>query len=218
MLASPTRTPRRGNERALLSLVIGARRRLWLFLGLLGACDSTDDAARAVRDGADAGRQATEHAVKAAGQLSQQTQDWLRSAGTSETVERMVATGTQIAPIANEIGVVVSETIKTDRAIEPIYQPIEPGQEAKVDRAIRGMPRTEVIDGVTVGFKQLDATDNAEMVKERAYLMMWRDEQRLFGFVYRSKRTIDIDKLVNDAPRLLSLADQAVKAFKGKAQ
>ncbi len=74
------------------------------------------------------------------------------------------------------------------------------------------MPRTEVVDGLKIGFKQMDETTNTHQIKERGYLVTWRDGDRLYGFVYRSKRSIDIDKLVADTPRLLRLAKAAVTA------
>ena len=118
--------------------------------------------------------------------------------------------GKQIAPVAVEIAQSVSSAIDSDTAIEPIYQKIEDGKSAEVDAAISDMPRTEVVDGLTIGFKQLDETSNEKTVKERGYLVTWRDGDHLYGFVYHSKRTIDVDKLVSDAPRLLKLARAAV--------
>ncbi len=58
----------------------------------------------------------------------------------------------------------------------------------------------------------MDETTNTHQIKERGYLVTWRDGDRLYGFVYRSKRSIDIDKLVADTPRLLRLAKAAVTA------
>ena len=184
------------------------------------AADTTkklaDDATAASKDAADKGKAMYHSAAQAwadipdTGQLSGTAKGWLATATDEETIEVVVREGKQIAPVALEIGKSFSDAIDSDTAIEPIYQRVAEGEVETVDAAIADMPRTEVVDGLTLGFKQFDETSNSKSVKERGYLVTWRDGDHLYGFVYRSKRTIDLDKLVSDAPRLLKLAQAAV--------
>jgi hypothetical protein len=71
------------------------------------------------------------------------------------------------------------------------------------------MPRVEVIDGVTVGFRKLDAIENLKLHKERAFLVMWRRDHHLVGFLYRSTRTIDIEVVIKETPRLMGMLHRA---------
>lgn len=185
-----------------------------------GAYDSTKDATGKVvsgsKDAADKGKAMYDSAARAwadipgTGELSETTKAWLADATSEEAIATLIREGEQIAPVAMEIGESVSSAIDSDTVIEPIYQKVEEGAADEVDAAIADMPRTEVVDGLTIGFERLDETSNARMVEERAYLITWRDGDRLYGFVYRSKRTIDVEKLVADTPRLLELARTAV--------
>lgn len=72
-----------------------------------------------------------------------------------------------------------------------------------VDAAIGDMPRTEVIDGVTVGFKQLASLDTDKQLTEKAYLVLWRKDDHLVGFVYRSRKEIVLGAVVREAPALV---------------
>jgi len=177
---------------------------------------TTDKVVASGKEAADKGKALYDSAAQAwadipgTGELSETAKGWLASATDDATIEAVVREGTQIAPVAIEISKSVSSAIDSDTAIEPIYQKIEAGKAEEVDAAISDMPRTEVVDGLKIGFKQLDETTNDHMVKERGYLVTWRDGDHLYGFVYHSKRTIDVDKLVEDAPRLLKLARAAV--------
>jgi hypothetical protein len=74
-----------------------------------------------------------------------------------------------------------------------------------VDQDIADMPRTEVIDGVTVGFKRVRELSNSEKVDEDAYLVLWRRDDEIVGFVYQKKSRIDLDALVKETPRLMKL-------------
>ncbi len=144
------------------------------------------------------------------GELSVTARGWLAGATDSGNIEAVIREGTQIAPVAVEIGESLSDAVDSETAIEPIYQKVEPGEAEEVDAAISDMPRTEVVDGLKIGFKRIDETTNTHQLKERGYLVTWRDEDRLYGFVYRSKRTIDLEKLVAEVPRLLRLTRVAV--------
>ena len=69
--------------------------------------------------------------------------------------------------------------------------------QAEVDAAIKGMPKTEGVDGMTIGFKDMVDMDGAERKSEAGYLVVWRRGDKLIGFVYRSKMKIDFAKLVD---------------------
>ena len=177
---------------------------------------TTDKVVATGKDAANKGKAMVDSAAQAwadipeTGELSNTAKGWLATATDEKTIEVVVREGKQVAPVAMEIGQSLSDAIDSDTAIEPIFQSVEEGDTEKVDAAIADMPRTEVIDGLTLGFKRMNETSNSKSVKERGYLVTWRDGDHLYGFVYRSKRTIDIDKLVSDAPRLLKLARAAV--------
>ncbi|MCR9164350.1 MAG: hypothetical protein ACE37F_22090 [Nannocystaceae bacterium] len=177
---------------------------------------TTEKVVTAGKDAAGKGKALYDSAARAwadipgTGHLSDTAKAWLATATDEQTIEAVISEGKQIAPVAVEIAQSVSSAIDSDTAIEPIYQKIPEGEAGEVDAAIADMPRTEVVDGLTLGFKQLDESSNEKSVKERGYLITWRDGDHLYGFVYHSKRTIDVDKLVSEAPRLLALARAAV--------
>ncbi len=93
--------------------------------------------------------------------------------------------------------------VETDTTVLPIYRPVSDAE--KVDDEIANMPRTEVIDGVTVGFKRVRELDVSNKVDEDAYLVLWRRDDKIVGFVYQKKRRIDIDVLVRETPKLMTL-------------
>ncbi|MEM7155518.1 MAG: hypothetical protein AAF799_21900 [Myxococcota bacterium] len=144
------------------------------------------------------------------GELSQSAKAWFKEHATSASIEDIVTKGVQLAPVALEASRVLSDAVESDVAVEPIFQKIDEDT-AKVDAAIGDMPRVEVVNDVTVGFKQMDQLDAHTDIKQRAYLVMWRHEGHLLGFVYRSTRTIDVDKLVAETPRLIRLSQAALE-------
>lgn len=146
------------------------------------------------------------------GALSKTAKGWLDQAAEHGEggIAPLLAKGEQVAPVAADISRSLAGAIETDTKVEPIYQKVPEGQEAQVDAAISDMPRVEVIDGLTVGFRQLDETSTEKMVKERGYLVTWREGEHLVGFVYRSKRTVDLNKVVAETPRILGLARRAL--------
>lgn len=160
--------------------------------------------------------------IPGTGQLSETAKGWLKAGTDPETVEAIVAKGVQIAPVAMELGRTLGESVSRESKIEPIYQKIDPetgkpgdsSARDRIDKAIGDMPRVEVIDGLTIGFKQLDKQAANTLVKERGYLVTWREGDHLIGFVYRSKRTIDLEQLISDMPKLLGLAKSAVNVLK----
>ena len=113
--------------------------------------------------------------------------------------------------MATEIGKALASAVDSDTMIEPIYQEVSGASpelalgRAEADAAISGMSRVEVIDGLQVGFKELSSLDLGHRVTESAYLVVWRQGDRLVGFVYRSRRDVAIGQLVSAAPRLIGL-------------
>jgi uncharacterized protein YfiM (DUF2279 family) len=146
------------------------------------------------------------------GALSESASAWLTSnAPTEGSAESLVAKGVQVAPVAVEIAKVANRAVDEETAIEPVYQKIEPGGEAKLDESIKAMPRVELVNGTTVGFKKLDSIENAKITKEQAVLVLWRKGDHLVGFLYRSKRTIDLELVIKETPRLYALTNAAIK-------
>jgi hypothetical protein len=142
------------------------------------------------------------------GELSTSAMGWLERNAEGTSIEQVVVTGTQIAPVAMQISGVVSAAVDKDTAIEPIYEKIE--DTAAVDKAVGDMPRVEVIDGVTVGYKRMEDMTSKTSVSEEAYLMTWRRGDHLVGLVYRSRSTIDIEMLVKETPRLVRLVQSVI--------
>jgi hypothetical protein len=180
------------------------------------AVDASKKAVDASRKAVDASKKAVDDARKLwadvpdTGELSESAKGWVDEGGGS--MGKVIATGKQVAPVALEIGKTLSSAVESDSMVEPIFQEIDEGAAPEVDKAIAEMPRTEVIDGLTVGFKQLDEMSADKVVKERGYLVTWREGNHLIGFVYRSTSTIDVDKLVAETPRLVALTKGVVKA------
>jgi hypothetical protein len=121
-------------------------------------------------------------------------------------IEDIVLRGTQVGEVAEEIGVTLTGAVDSNTVIRPIYQKLDDeAAMAETDKAIGDMPRTEVIDGLTVGFKDLTRIDTKQRVTDSGYLVVWRSDDRLIGFVYRSKSVIDLELLVRETPRLIRL-------------
>ncbi|MCH9682316.1 MAG: hypothetical protein K0V04_12835 [Deltaproteobacteria bacterium] len=198
--------------------------------------DKTADKAAELADktadkAAELGNEAVDASKKAAGELADATKDafedltndgelspsakaWLAAraadaSDASDSVESVLVKGVQLAPVAVEASKLLAEAIDRDTAIEPIFQKAS-ADRAKIDAAIGKMPRVEVVDDVTVGFQKMDAFDGADHVEQRGYLVMWRYEDHLVGFVYRSKQTVDVDALVAETPRLIALTQKAL--------
>ena len=177
------------------------------------AVDATVDASKKAVDATTAGAKALLHDVRNDGELSDSAKAWLKSQASDEDdskIESVLVKGVQLAPVALEATKVLIEATDSETAIEPIFQKVD-GDSTKTDAAIKGMPRVEAIDGLSVGFKQMDSLDTSKKVEQRAYLVMWRHEDHLVGFVYRSTRTIDIEKLVAETPRLMKLTQKALE-------
>lgn len=178
---------------------------------LAGAAgDRTVEAARAARDWAGG--------LVSSGRLSETVEGWLRrgAAASGEGIEAVLRRGEQAAPVALEIGKALVGAVDTDTMIEPIYQEVGGAspelavRRAEADEAIKGMTRVEPIAGLQVGFKELSSLDLGHSVSERAYLVVWRQDDRLIGFVYRSRRDIALQQLVGVAPGIVALVRSAL--------
>ncbi|MBK6517067.1 MAG: hypothetical protein IPM79_20555 [Polyangiaceae bacterium] len=187
-----------------------------------GASDLKDGVTTAAKDKVNGMTSAARFEVVAAkakvfgltdtGAISEAGLEWLSSqkpADGSTGVEGVVAKGIQIAPVVIEAHRVMNQAVDEDTAIEPIYQPIEAGKEPELDASIKAMPRMDVVDGVTVGFKKLDSIENTKIKKEQAVLVLWRRDTHLVGFLYRSHRTVDLEVVVTETPRLYKLMNAA---------
>jgi hypothetical protein len=169
------------------------------------AGDKTIEAAKAARDWAGD--------LVTSGRLSETAMDWLRrgAAASGEGIEAVLRRGEQGIPVAMEIGKALVGAVDSDTLIEPIYQEVGGGSQelavkrSEADAAIKGMTRVEVIDGLQVGFKELSSLDLGHHVSERAYLVVWRQDDKLIGFVYRSRRDVALQQLVAAAPKIVAL-------------
>ncbi|HEY8377907.1 MAG TPA: hypothetical protein VIK91_15530 [Nannocystis sp.] len=194
----------------------------WLWVGAaLGACDTPQGRTRAAEMAEAAGARTAEAARAARawaeglhfGELSETAKAWLRAGAeaSSSGIEAVLQKGEQVAPVAIEIGRALAAATQASVTIEPIYQEVTGGvtelalRRAEVDAAIQGMTRVEVIDGLSVGFKQLASADLERDGAESAYLVMWRQHDRLVGFVFRSREGVALADLVREAPRLVAL-------------
>ncbi|MFO0612886.1 MAG: hypothetical protein U0414_09875 [Polyangiaceae bacterium] len=196
-------------------------------LGLLLGCRSADpvgEAKQVATQVVDDGRRAVASAIMTAtavaselqgsaqkmftglsadGKLSDVGRSLVASAAKTSGIEQTVAKGAQLAPAAWEVAKVINGAVDDQTVLEPIVEKAD--DPAAVDAAIGGMPRVEVFDGVHVGFRKLDDLTVDKSVKERAFLVLWRRDDKLVGFLYRSHREIDLDALVKAAPRLVAL-------------
>lgn len=176
------------------------------------AVDASKKAAGDIVDATTSGAKALFDDVRNDGELSESAKAWLKAqaSGDDSTIEAVLVKGVQLAPVALEATKVLVDATDSETRMEPIFQKVD-GDPAKTDAAIAGMPRVEAIDGLTIGFKQMDSLDASKKVEHRGYLVMWRHEDHLVGFVYRSTRTIDLEKLVAETPRLAKLTQKALE-------
>ncbi|MBA3548004.1 MAG: hypothetical protein H0T76_16090 [Nannocystis sp.] len=152
------------------------------------------------------------------GQLSEVARDWLQRGAQASRggIEALLQRGEQALPVALEIGQALAGAIDSNTRIEPIYQEVSgaspelAARRAEADALIETMPRVEVIDKLQVGFKDLSSLDTRRQTSEQAYLVVWRQDDHLIGFIYRSRRSIDLVTLVGLAPRLIGLVRSAL--------
>jgi hypothetical protein len=129
----------------------------------------------------------------------------------SDHVAHWVARGKQITHATVEVGKVLVRAVDLDVDIEPIYQ--DAGDEkaqADLDSAIKSMLTLEIIEGVTVGFERIKTLEKMKYKTGSGYLVLWRRGDKLIGFVWKSKRDVDLALLLGEAPRLMGLIHTAI--------
>jgi hypothetical protein len=131
---------------------------------------------------------------------------WLGKEGIEGKILAQSGSAAEVARIAVALG----RAVDGETVILPVYRSVGDDR-ADVDRAIGDMPHTEVVDGVTVGFKQLKKTDTSEHVTEDAYLVLWRRDDKLLGFVYKKRSRIDIAVLTREVPALMKKVEGALQ-------
>lgn len=146
--------------------------------------------------------------------LEQSTRVWLAAQGASAkpgSIESWLGNGTKALNVVGALSSAIQSSVERETVVQPIVQDVPEGEAPKVDAAIAEMPRVEVIGGVQVGFRQADELSTEAKTSERAYLVMWRREGRLYGFFYRSKQTVHLDKVVEHAPKLMTAIEKAAE-------
>lgn len=202
----------------------------------LGACDSANEATakgkQAAADAVDASKKAVDASKKAAddavdaskkavddakkwwddvpdtGELSDKTKAWLAKAADDgeASIEKALADGEQYAPTALQIAQGLSSAVDSETGFEPIYVKVD--DKASADEKIGDMPKVQVVDSLTIGLKRVDEWDGLTKNKERGYLVLWREDEHLVGFVYRSRSEISLEKVAAEVPRLVKLVRQ----------
>jgi hypothetical protein len=151
--------------------------------------------------------------VPSTGELSETSRRWIEKEGerVGESVEGLLAKGAQLAPAAVEIGKTVNAAVEREVVIEPVIQRVDDVEaSARIDRAVGDMPRVKTIDGLEIGFKRMSLDTAGSSARESAYLVLWRQDDHLLGFVYRSRREVDIESLIEETPRLIGLVRSAL--------
>lgn len=149
--------------------------------------------------------------IPTTGELSGKALDYLKSDDAKEGAASAIDSGAQLLPVAKEVADVLSRSVEKDLVIEPIVQKVDDeAKRAELDKQIGEMPRTEVVDGMTVGFSQMSQKSTEGTVDESAYLVMWRKGDYLLGFFYRSRKEVDVEVLVREAPRIIELVSKTV--------
>jgi len=174
------------------------------------ASAAKDQARTAARDGLSAAKREL-FGLTDSGALSQGANEWLSKQTSNDAALAAVQKGVQLAPVAIEAAKVLNQAVDDETAIEPIFQKVDPEKQKEIDDAIGSMPKVEVINGVKVGFRKLDAVETSKLTKEQAAVVLWRKDDHVIGFVYRTKRTIDLEVLAKEAPRLITLTETALE-------
>lgn len=131
----------------------------------------------------------------------------------TQAKDRVVqAVGSDTAKAALEIGRVLSDAVDSDTSIDPVYEELD-DEEArhKTDAAIAAMPSVQVIDGLKVGMEDVTRTTTEKHETRRAFAVIWRQGDRRVGFIYKTRRTIDLATLATEAPRLIELARNVIE-------
>lgn len=118
-------------------------------------------------------------------------------------VEELIVAGKANAVQAARLAAAAAPALADGVGFRPIYIELGDQNEQKaIDGAIGNMPRVEVIDGLTVGFRAFT---------KRQLLVVWRQDDRMVGFVYTSLLDVAIEHVVEQAPRLIGLVGKALR-------
>jgi hypothetical protein len=149
--------------------------------------------------------------VPDSGELSESAAAMLRKGADSGGVEAAVTRGVQLAPVALDVAKTLHSAIDSETLVEPIVQKVDDEDaQSALDAKISDMPRVETMEGVSVGFKDMTQYDTGGRTTESAYLVLWRRDDRLLGFVYRSRKRVDIETLIRETPRLIGIVQGAL--------
>ena len=165
------------------------------------AVDAGKKAVDATKDAVDASKKAVDDAKKwwddvpDTGELSDKTKAWLAKAADDgeASIEKALADGEQYAPTALQIAQGLSSAVDSETGFEPIYVKVD--DKASADEKIGDMPKVQVVDDLTIGLKRVDEWEGLTKNKERGYLVLWREDEHLVGFVYRSRSEINLEKV-----------------------
>jgi hypothetical protein len=120
-----------------------------------------------------------------------------------------VAKGVQVTPVALEIAKVANKAVDEETAIEPVARRSSPAaRPSSTDRSRRC--RASSFERHHRRLQKLDSIENAKITKEQAVLVLWRKGDHLVGFLYRSKKTIDLELVIKETPRLYALTNAAI--------
>jgi hypothetical protein len=147
-------------------------------------------------------------------ELARASESWLAEQAKSAkpgSIESWVGKGAKALTVAGDLSSAIQDVVERETVVEPIIVDVPEGEAPKVDAAIEEMPRVEVVDGVQVGFRAIDRLSTEAKSSERAYVVMWRKGDRLYGFFYRSKQTIHVDRVVEHAPKLMAAIEKAAE-------
>lgn len=164
--------------------------------------------------GAELAARAQQTTAEVGKELSAVAQAWIAGFEPRSAMDTLMRAGRTVTPTAVALGEALSSAVDSDHVVEPIYRELTPEDIAAVDAAIGDLPRVEVVDGVTVGYKQLDELSLERYHEERGYLVVWRTENRMIGLLYRSSKTIDVDALIALTPRLMKVTSSTLEAIR----
>jgi len=133
---------------------------------------------------------------------------WLGAATASkrDAVVGWLADAPPEATVSLEVATALLGALESDVEITPIVRKVEgPEDEAAIDLAIGGLPSVEVMEGLKIGFERMARTDVDTDEAREAYLVTWRDGDRVIGLVVKTRRAIDLEELREELPRLVRL-------------
>lgn len=117
-------------------------------------------------------------------------------------VEAVIVKGRQLEDKAAAMKDTVTPALSDGVVFKPIYQRVDDAETmATLDASIANMPRAEVIDGVTVGYRAHS---------KRQYLVLWRKGNYLVGFVYTSLTDIALEEIMKRAPALVRMIENVI--------